>query len=44
MTDFDFTQIITVDAEGDVCGPDGCLPAEGPHKSVTESVGDGQNS
>lgn len=28
MTEFDFSSIIVAKGEGEVCGPDGCLPGE----------------
>ncbi len=44
MTDFDFSQIMTIDASGDVCGPDGCLPTEGKDETTSEPAADGQDA
>ena len=33
MTGFDFSSIIVATGEGEVCGPDGCLPGEEPAQS-----------
>lgn len=34
MTDFDFSSIIVAKGEGEVCGPDGCLPGEDPAQAA----------